>query len=180
MGANKLKPLVIQQVFKDMYQKSKVIARDNSDIITMTSDLQRLIVRFRDVDESEFFFEFGEPAEVKSGTIREIRVNFSRFPANSDKPETTGFNGLPEEVMRSLEGWIAILKQFNDFSYESEDDIAKHYADKYYIEHRSTDSDAEIMPFEDDRQEAIIRLLGHIVDALAQLPDPEAQEISKI
>jgi hypothetical protein len=106
-------------------------------------------------------------------------VDFVRFPKNEDALIESPGTVEVVNMINSITGWLQIVNSFNEFSLNPENDIEKKYADDFFAEFISTDKDAERMPFDDEKQENIIKLLEFIEERINEYPEKD-EEILQI
>jgi hypothetical protein len=169
MPANKEIPLDIQKGFKVMLEECKKLADTYYDTVSFTFDTDHFTIEFNDRHQpSKFFMRIVNPGKTEGkGVPLELQASFVRYPRSEgrleDYSERVPMNHMPNHV----KGWISIVDSFNTFSLESDSTIEKHYSDNFYEELKSADEDADVKPFDDEKQIYLVKFLEYIENQTA-------------
>jgi len=181
MPANKGLPLDIQIAFKNLLMACKEIESEYSNVVNATYDLVHFTIRFNDIQpNSNFFIEIGNPGKNEmKGQPEQFIVTFQRFPRNANKLERFATQVETKAMPQIVKDWISMVEHFNDFTLDSSQNVEKFYSDEFYMQMDSSEGDADKAPFDDIKQEKLVKLLQGIASQ-AEAIEEQTEEIKQI
>jgi hypothetical protein len=161
----------IEQLLKDFrsfeFQNSGLIKTVNKD---------PYFIYFEDKLDGRFYFRISTPNQTSD--FRSF-FGFQYFPQNANSFQTSSFNNDSETLKDHFNIWLTLIKDYNSLSFTEEDHITKQYENEFYTDFEIIDEDADVNPFEHDKQVFLYNLLSYIETKLKKA-DTQDQEIVEL
>ena len=138
----KLYPLSLFQTLHPIYEK-------NTDVLEQLKPNGKNLFYLKDKDpKSDFFFEVNEQREANGIFI----YTFTKYPYTKDKIKSVSGAAEVNALKAEVENWINVIREFNETITVFDDPILKTYEERFAQRFEIVDEDADIIPFDLDRQ----------------------------
>lgn len=145
----------------------------NSDIIE-SSETEGILYAY-DKNYPDFVFIIEYPKIESRGNNADFKV--SLLPTNSASKVLSTYVMDLSNTMLKFDKWISIIRDFNSISFNDDDEFLKQYEDEIFAEFENVDEDADVMPYDIDRQVILHKFLEATTKCLEQRhPDVTAVE----
>lgn len=169
-------PLSLSKDIEKLIKDFRKFQFQNSDIITSIDDAN-FFIHLVDKYDSRFYFKVSNPNQ--SNDFRSF-FSFYYFPESDKSFQKTSFNNEAIELFKHLNNWVKLLREYNSINYSEQDQFAKQYEDEFYAEFDILEEDAEINPFEHNRQVFIYNLLSYVERELIKSAEQDQEILSLI
>ncbi|MBA7592553.1 hypothetical protein ES708_34740 [subsurface metagenome] len=156
--------LIVCQDIERLVKQIRQICHKNSDIVKFTED-QSSIIRITDLDDKSSFFY-----EVKLARLnRGITVFIIEYkPKDELSIEVQKITPNYEATVNYFNQWIEMIKQYNAVSISPVDRITEFYEKEFYSNFDIVDDDADINPFDLEKQLIISRFVDSSISLLKE------------
>ena len=150
----------------DLLAQFELIVGENLDILDNIKE-ENTYYSLRDKDElSTFFFKVYMDGSKHISNYNKESYVYEWRPNNTKKTSKAIFQGSIQDIIEQLKGWIKLIREYNNISSINDGNFEKMYEDNFYEEFQIVDEDAEINPFDVDRQIFIFKFLQNIINKL--------------
>ena len=118
----------------------------------------------RIITSGKFVFTISSPNQ--SNELRTF-FNISYTPKNRMKLSPYATNVEQKELINYFENWVKLIEEYNSIKVNPEDFFYKTYVDEYLNEFKILDENANLFPFDENKQLQIIYLLDIIESKLS-------------
>jgi hypothetical protein len=141
-------PLVFLQSIQSLFSKIRIVVEANSDIAAILID-HDFEIKIKDHDSCSIFnFRVSDPDFEKGKVVFLLEY----YPINHTELKPYKGKVFADQVVRHLNGWIELIKQYNNINISPEDKILRSYEDEFYTNFELVDEDANEKPFDLGRQ----------------------------
>ena len=126
---------------------------------------------FIEIIESDAYFiqiidKLDERFYFRAYTPNQNSINVSLFnvqfaPENDSSLKPLATNQDYDTVVSYFQNWLRIIKEYNEVTFVEKDYFTKKYEEEFYADFEILDEDAEINPFEHNKQIFIYNLLEY-------------------
>ena len=138
------------------YIKLEVVKNENFIESNQNEDY---FIQIIDKLDSRFYFRVFNPNQNSNFVSF---FNFQFAPENDASLKPLANNSDFENVVSYFQSWLKIVKEYNDVTFNEKDYFTKKYEEEFYAEFEILDEDAEINPFEHNKQIFIYKLLEYV------------------
>jgi hypothetical protein len=155
-------PLVVCQDTERILKQIRKICLANSDIVKYFEDSTSLI-RVIDLDDkSSFYFQIHSVKLHNNKTI--FTFEYKPQSVSNINPGEQAFDY--DNTIRYFNLWIQFIKSYNAISISEEDKINEFYENEFYSAFDIIDEDADINPFDLEKQLVISKLIDSTINSL--------------
>lgn len=155
-------PLILLQNIEKLFQEVRKIADSNNDIIRIAINDELKISLEDKTEYSNFSFTISQPKYEKSKVEYHIEYN----PKNSTSLDSLKAFTDHRTVLNNLNIWLNLLRGYDRINLTPEEKILNEYEKEFYDEFEIIDEDADIKPFDLNRQLIIHNFLSHTIEIL--------------
>lgn len=163
-------PLFFLKDVKLLFQQVRQVAEENNDILEITKNEPMEIIIKDSAKDSDFEFTVFNPQR----DVNKVKYTIQFNPTNSQKLDIHKNTTTPEEVVRLLNHWIGLIKEYNLIDLTPEERILNKYEDEFYDsfetyeEFEIIDEGADVDPYDLRTQLKIDTFLSNAIHILKQ------------
>jgi hypothetical protein len=160
-----------KQIPHDMLTVVEAILKANSDVIANKKEDNCYYSIYDKEEGSTFCFKiYIDYKKVNPQSNPDYSKHlFCYVNPNSSTDLKRTVIGIERRILgESIQGWLKIIRAYNEAESVYDDPFLKTYQDYYYQEFRSVDEDADTAPFNPAQQEVIERYLLHVGQKLLE------------
>lgn len=155
-------PLFFLNEVKLLFQQIRKIAEENNDILEITKNEATEILIIDAAKDSNFEFHVFNPQIL----VQKVNFTIQFNPINSQKLDTHKNTTSAQYVIENLKHWIKLIREYNAIDLTPEERILNEYEKEFYDEFEIVDEDADVAPYDLDRQIKIHNFLLHAIEIL--------------
>lgn len=150
----------------DLLKAIEAIAQSNLDIIQLRADDNTYYSFVENDPKSKNFFRIFIDGTKRINNYDGRNYAFEFKPANTSTTSAKVVQGTMNFLTDQFENWLKIIKDYESTVSIHDDNFTKQYADFYYNEFKTSDSDAFISPFNPDQQNILDLYLDSFYDTI--------------
>lgn len=138
----------------------KEIADKNKHLVILEKD-ENEVLHFKDVNEdTKFYFK------IKNINVSGSKTTYSieYIPFNPDNFELRRHSYDIKQLQANFKNWINLLREYDEIEFELSDPILKYYQEELEKDFRLVDEDADIVPFNMEKQIWIDGYLDKVIE----------------
>ncbi|MCX2741705.1 hypothetical protein [Pontibacter anaerobius] len=157
-------PLFFLQDVKKLFQDVRKVTIKNDDVLEVIKNEETEII-IRDIaKDSDFEFAVFNPQKDVNKITYTVQFN----PTNSQKLDIYKTNTTAEEVIKLLNHWIGLIREYNSIDLTPEERILDEYEKEFYDDFEIVDEDADIKPYNLETQIKIHNFLLNTINILKE------------
>ncbi len=168
-------PLKLSKDIQKLINCIKLEVVKNENFIE-SNESQEYFIQIIDKLDERFYFRIYNPNQNRNFVSL---FNFQFAPENDSSLKPFASNDEYDSVISFFQNWLRIVKEYNDVTFTETDYFTKKYEEEFYTDFEIVDEDAEINPFEHNKQVFIYKLLEYVETEL-QKNNTEDEEIEKL
>lgn len=154
--------LLLLRGVEGLFTKVRSFVQKNSDILEITKN-EPFEIEIEDKSRySKFRFSISNPRQDSSKVIFDLKYN----PYNSADLSTKKSSTNSDSTLKILEQWTNIIRSYNNLRLSPEDSILNEYEKEFFSNFELLDEDADINPYELDKQIIIHNYFVHVIQLL--------------
>jgi len=169
--------LTLAQEIEKVLKESRRLAVKHADSVVLVKNTEHLIgeyvILFEDIEPSSFHFSVTDPHQ--EGDLR-CFFYLQYFPQDEYSLKSTKLNIDADSIFKHFDIWLSYLKRYSLISFSEEELFIKKYQEEFYQEFEILDDDADVNPFEHNKQLFILKFLTQVE---SELKNSEQQEATK-
>ena len=168
-------PLALVKTIEQLYSSIRSHVSNNSDILEITQD-EGLMIKIVDSSKhSNFEFVVSNP----KFNNRKAIFTVEHIPENTASLKKKSLSTVPDSVLKTLKGWTAWIREYNKASLTADDKILNEYENEFFQNFELLDEDADINPFELEKQIIIHNYIVHVVQILEKNKEENSKLIAE-
>lgn len=166
-------PLFFLQDVKKLFQDLREVTIKNNDVLEVIKNEETEIIIKDIAKDSKFEFTVFNPQI----DVNKVKYTIQFNPTNSQQLGTHKTTTTPEEVIRLLNHWIGLIKEYNSIDLTPEERILNEYEREFYDDFEIIDEDADFKPYNLETQ---IKIHNFLLNAINILKEDEKENLQLI